>query len=128
MNCGALPGSCTDTDRFTFNELNLGSTTDYSSYATLAQIDPDPAKSADIYFKRVEVRGCEAVWAEIAQGIGWKALGVNAEDRFDYRKFKLGDVQPIWAKLREYAGDDEHKLNCIGVYSAAVEAHAENRP
>lgn len=128
MDCGLSPGSCSKSDWFKFSELNLGSTTDYSSYATLAQIDPDPAKSADVHFRRVEVRGCESVWADIDQGIGWKALGVNSADRFNYRKFKLADVQPIWAKLREYAGDDEHKLNCIGVYAAAVEAHAENRP
>lgn len=128
MKCGVLPGSCADNDRFSFNELNIGSTTDFSSFATLAQFDPDPAKSANIYFQRVEVRGCESVWAEIDRGIGWPALGVNTADRYAYRKFKLRDVEPIWVKLREYAGDDQHKLNCIGVYAAAVEVHAENRP
>lgn len=128
MNCGPLPGSCAETDRFSFHELNIGSTTDFSSYATLAQLDPDPAKAADIHFKRVEVRGCEPVWTEIEQGIGWKALGVNADQRFDYRNFRLHDVQPIWRRLREYAGDDDRKLNCIGIHAAAVEARAENRP
>ncbi len=128
MNCGILPGSCKDSDKFSFHELNIGSTTDFSSFATLAQFDPDPDKVADVYFKRVEVRGCEPVWAEIDGGIGWPALGVNTSDRYNYRKFKLRHVQPIWAKLREYAGDDQHKLNCIGVYAAAVEVHAENRP
>ncbi len=127
MNCGILPGSCADIDRFSVHELNIGSTTDYASFATLAQFDPDPSKPADIYFKRVEVRGCEPVWAEIDRGIGWPALGVNTADRYAYRKLKLRAVQPIWGRLREYAGDDTHKLNCIGVYAAAVEAGAENR-
>jgi UDP-2,3-diacylglucosamine pyrophosphatase LpxH len=128
MDCGALPGSCADTNRFKFVELNIGSTTDYSSFATLAQFDPDPAKTADVYYRRVEVRGCERVWADIESRIGWRALGVNTADRYDYRKLKLAEVQQIWDTLGEYAGDDEHKLNCIGVYAAAVEAHAENRP
>ena len=127
MNCGLLPGSCADSDWFEFHELNIGSTTDYTSYATLAQFDPDPAEPADIYFKRVKVRGCEAVWAEIERGIGWPALGVNTADRYGYRKLKLSGVKPIWARLRDYAGEDEHKLNCIGVYSAAVEARAEGK-
>jgi UDP-2,3-diacylglucosamine pyrophosphatase LpxH len=128
MDCGALPGSCADTNRFQFVELNIGSTTDYTSFATLAQFDPDPAKPADVYFKRVEVRGCEAVWAEIERGIGWPALGVDPAHRYSYRKLKLHQVQPIWDRLLAYAGDDEHKLNCIGVYSAAVEAGAEGKP
>ncbi|MDB5694392.1 MAG: hypothetical protein JWO81_3455 [Alphaproteobacteria bacterium] len=124
MNCGLLRGSCADTDLFSVDELNIGSTTDYTSFATLAQLDPDPTKPADIYFKRVEVRDCEPVWTEIDRGIGWPALGVNTANRYAYRKFKLREVEPIWAKLRDYAGDDAHKLNCIGVYSAAVEAGA----
>jgi len=128
MDCGVLPGSCADTNRFQFVELNIGSTTDYTSFTTLAQFDPDPAKPADVYYKRVEVRDCEPVWAEIDRGIGWPALGVNTADRYAYRKLTLGELQPIWAKLRDFAGDDEHKLNCIGVYSAAVEARAEGKP
>lgn len=127
VQCGMLPGSCADSDRFAIDELNIGSTTDYTSFATLVQFDPDPAKPADAYFKRVEVRGCESVWSEVDRGIGWPALGVNTSDRYAYRRFKLRDVQPIWAKLRDYAGDDAHKLNCIGVYAAAVEARAEGR-
>ncbi|MFM5930697.1 MAG: metallophosphoesterase [Novosphingobium sp.] len=128
MNCGALPGSCEDNDKFKFVELNIGSTTDYTSYATLLQLDPDPAKAADIHFQRVEVRGCEAVWKDIETGIGWKSLGVDTQDRRSYRKLKLKTVMPIWDRLEKYAGNDEHKLNCIGVYAARVEAKAENRP
>lgn len=128
MNCGLLPGSCADTDLFSVDELNIGSTTDYTSFATLAQFDPDPTKPADIYFKRVEVRGCEPVWAEIDRGIGWLALGVDTENRYAYRELTLRTVQPIWDALRDYAGDDEHKLNCIGVYAARVEAGKEAEP
>jgi len=129
MDCGALPGLCADTNRFSVDELNIGSTTDYTSFATLAQIDPDPSRSADIHFKRVAVRGCEPVWADIERGIGWPSLGVNTgkKTRYAYRKLKLREVQPIWARLRAYAGDDEHKLNCIGVHAARVEAGAEGR-
>jgi hypothetical protein len=125
MNCGWTWGSCSNTDRFSINELNIGSTTDYRSYATLAQFDPDPARSADFFYQRVEPRGCAQVWRAIERGIGWKALGVDTSNRYAYRDYKLREVQPIWANLAQYAGDDEHTLNCIGVYAAAVEAGKE---
>lgn len=125
MNCGWLWGSCSNDDRFSINELNIGSTTDYKSYATLAQFHPDPSRTADFSYRRVQPRGCATTWKEIADGIGWKALGIDPTDRFAYRDYKLKNVRPIWANLARYAGDDTHKLNCIGVYAAAVEAGKE---
>lgn len=127
MNCGWMWGSCENTDRFSINELNIGSTTDYTSYATLAQFDPDPSRPAGFSYRRVEseLRGCDEIWAAIRRDIGWAAFGINPSKRYAYRKFRLRDVKPIWANLANYAGNDAHKTNCIGVYAAAVEARAE---
>lgn len=124
MNCGWRWGSCENTDRFSINELNVGSTTDFTSYATLAQFDPDPSGPADFYYQRVgsEPRACHDVWAAIPREIGWSALGIDPSDPYAYRKYKLRHVEPIWANLAEYAGNDVHKTNCIGIYAATLEA------
>jgi len=132
MDCG--PILCARTNRFGIRELNVGSTTDYSNYATIAQFDFGKVPAGNLSYRRVESEpeGCDTIWTEVGdyrfpnalQGKdqGWAAIGIDRGNRHSYDRFVLADVQRLWANLDAYAGTDAHKANCIGLYAAAVEA------
>lgn len=133
MDCGRF--RCAKTNRFGITELNVGSTTDYSNYATIARFEFGKGLAGGLSYSRVEGEpdGCADIWDAISVqpfprkllGLydrGWKAIGIDRAKRTNYHKFGPSDVQDLWANLDAYAGNDAHRANCIGRYAAAVEA------
>lgn len=132
MDCG--PIRCAPTNRFRIRELNVGSTTDYSNYATIAQFQFANAAEPSLGYRRVQIEPteCAAVWNEVAThqfpnalsghgNVGWLAIGVNKRKPTNYHSFRLDDVQKLWENLDEFVGTDQRKAACIGLYAAAVE-------
>lgn len=137
-DCGTF--SCAKTNQFRIRELNVGSTTDYSNYATIAQIELDPSSESRMYYRRMdsEANGaagkaaCIDVWNAIpditfpeavkGHDKGWLAIGIDRKKRTNYQDFDFGVASALWRNLDAYAGADRHKANCIGLYAAAVEA------
>lgn len=129
-NVACRPGGA----RVRFQELNIGSTTDYSSYAVLAQLAKVEGARYDLNFRRLdgEPPSCADVYADMADfrfehklldryDIGWKAVGVDTADPFAYRAYRFEDLDPLWSNLRQFAGSDLRRATCVGLYSAAIE-------
>ncbi len=120
--------------RVQFKELNIGSTTDFSSYAVLAQLAKGPKFRYDLHYSRVdsEPPSCADVYSELMDfpfkrkflGVhdkGWQAVGIM-DDPVSYRSYEYENLEALWANLEQFAGDDIRRATCIGLYSAAVEA------
>jgi UDP-2,3-diacylglucosamine pyrophosphatase LpxH len=133
--CGNF--SCAQTDRFRIRELNVGSTTDYSNYATFAQFQFAKGSEQKLGYARIETNPaeCADVWSAMPgqefpnslQGStrGWLAIGIDRNKPTSYHGLQLKDAQQLWRNLDWYAGKDQHKANCIGLYAAAVEVDVD---
>ena len=130
--CGRF--RCDRDQRFSIAELNVGSTTDYSNYSTLVQVDARPGSPAALYYKRIdsEPRGCGDVYADLSlfrfarkfrgrHDQGWPAIGIDPATRHNYRRFTFAELADLWANLEQFAGADARKANCIGLYASALE-------
>lgn len=130
---GCRSRGCEERQLLTVDELNIGSTTDFSNYSVMARVVTAAGTGGDIFYERVETEqaGCADLYAEVenhtfpysfrGQNQGWRAIGVNRGDRHNYRRFALNEMRPIWANLESYAGSDAHRANCIGLVAAALE-------
>lgn len=124
--------------RVRFKELNIGSTTDYSNYAVLAQLAKGAESGFDLHYRRVdsEPPSCADVYSEMADfkfdrkflglhGEGWKAVGIDTEDPVSYRKYEYEELAALWANLEQFAREDIRRATCVGLYSAAIEAEED---
>lgn len=137
LNCNVL--ACRPFGpRVQFKELNIGSTTDFSSYAVLAHLAKGAASRYDLHYRRVdsEPPSCTDIYSELADfkfdrkflgqhSVGWKAVGIDGANPFSYRAFKYEDLQALWANLDQFARDDIRRATCVGLYSAAIEAEKD---
>lgn len=125
LNCGKF--FCRPGGKIKIGELNIGSTTDYANYATLVRVNP--IGDNKMLYRRVESEppGCADVNAAMEnyefkdKQVGWEAIGVSHKNSVNYRDFTYKNVAPIWTNLEEFAGTDQHRAKCIGLYAAAVE-------
>lgn len=121
--------------RVRFTELNVGSTTDYSSYAIVSRVVEGTDGRHELRYQRVEVDQviCDPIYAEMENfrfdgrflgehDRGWKAIGIDAQDPFSYRHFDFADLEVLWANLEDFASGDVQRATCVGTYAAAIEA------
>lgn len=128
LDCGKW--RCQPTNQFQLRELNVGATTDFSSYATVAQFDLNPAGKGQLRYRRVDADSsqCRSLYDEIAKkrfpstvrgkDVGWKALGVYQ----DYATFRMRDLEAVWQNLKLVSNSDPARVECIGLYAAAEES------
>jgi len=123
VKCDKVGSRCAPTQRFSIDELNVGSTTDFSNYSTLIHLAPVRRSAGDLFYERVEIdsSACRSVYDELDKKDGWAAIGINRKDRYNYRKFNHARIQEIWARIAEFSRGEPARANCIGRYAAALE-------
>ena len=133
IRCDDVGDGCGPAQRLSVSELNVGSTTDYSNYATLVRLEPHRDASGSLFYDRLDLDSsmCRAIYADIAShsfpnpvdstDTGLLALGINVDSRFSYRRFDYTAVQSVWANLESYVQQDRSRANCIGLLAAALE-------
>jgi hypothetical protein len=123
VRCDPTEKGCAPDQRFSIDELNVGSTTDYSNYSTLVHLAPAVGRTGDLFYERVEIdrSACPAVFAELDKDNGWAALGIDRRRRHNYRDFDVDQVRRIWKHVEEFSRGDKTRANCIGIYAAALE-------
>lgn len=135
-----IPGFCSRNNRFAIKELNVGSTTDFPSYAALTSLSIDSVGSGQLTYSYVHAdrAKCAPVYADLRSfpfpkplegtRTGWSAIGIDLADRDNYRDYDLDDMKIVWENLTAFVANDEHRAECIGLYSAAVEKSASINP
>lgn len=128
-----IPGLCSRHNRFKIKELNVGSTTDFPSYAALVSLNMDSAESGQLLYSyaHADRASCAPVYAELRNfsfptrlegtRTGWRAIGIDQANRENYRGYDLDRMTIVWDNLAAFVDNNEHRAECIGLYSAAVE-------
>lgn len=121
VRCDKTEDGCAPTQRFSIEELNVGSTTDFSNYSTLVHLAPGQA--GEVFYERAEidVSGCKAVYDELDRQNLWAELGINRRKRHNYRNFTEDQVRAVWRNLAKFSNGDQARANCVARYAAALE-------
>lgn len=122
------------------NELNIGSTTDYSNHAALLELRPGSVgdKPAIGYVRlALDEAGCSRTYADIEKHTfsypvrgetqGWKGIGIDARKRTNYRKFNDSDIRNVRLNLDAFAGEDPARAICIGLRASIIESKTKQR-
>jgi hypothetical protein len=121
--CDKTRRGCARTQRFRIDEVNVGSTTDFSNYSTLVHLVPADGRAGDLFYERAEIdrTACKAIYEELDKDDGWADLGIDRQARHNYRRFTSEQVRAVWTKVGEFSRGDPERANCIGLYAAALE-------
>lgn len=133
-------------------ELNIGSTTDYSNYATVVTLGRTEEGMGSLRYRRIapEAKSCRdvfgdiltypfpAAFTDVRSGVsgamtGWNAIGINRPTPVAYGYYDFAQAQLIWRNLDDFTKTPDqanvedlakaaHRANCIGLYAAALEA------
>lgn len=130
VKCDPVGGRCAPVQRFSIDELNVGSTTDYSNYSTLVHLVPARGSPGDLFYERVgiDTAACRALFEQLDKEGGWAAIGIDRRNRHNYRRFDVERVRAVWTRIEELSRGDPARANCIGLYAAALErkpSHAD---
>ena len=135
VKCKLWYPDCKGKQSFLVREINTGSTTDVSNYATIFGLQPREAgRVTDLLFERLSAdrQQCDRVNAVVANHMfrnpvggvekGWAAIGVTASNPHAYRDYGDADLRNIFHNLDDLAGENAAMSVCIGLESARVES------
>ena len=131
---GCKGSGCEPRQKLELVEINIGSTTDFSNYATVVHLQPGAGATSTTRYTRVEAikEGCRDVYQEVARtsfpnafqgkyNRGWRAIGINPRDPHAYRHFEFNELTALWLNLERFGGANLRKAACMGRFAAMLE-------
>lgn len=118
LKCGRF--SCTD-DTAKISELNIGSTTDFPTSATIARL----ADQGGLEFEEINLTRarCEQVNAAIIASGGWYQTGIDPLEPHNYRDFPNDDHNrtDIYEYLDQVSERVDDVSRCVGLWASELE-------